>query len=132
MASIPFKDWVFDSLVTYGAIKDYDKTPHVGKGRSPKGNLSIQIGRIGELRESKDPNDQVWGLIGYAGLQSDGEIGPRFKGTLDEFCKLHNPEDPDGVFRAFSKAAQVAAQEFKARFKEKCHGKLENGLPKKA
>ena len=114
-----FNDWVFESLVSYGAIKDYSKTARSGKGKPPKGNLSIQIQRVAELRESKDPNDQMWGLIAYAGLQADGQIGKRFKSVVDEYCNRYSPPDPPAkLFKAISKAAIAARDEFKARFKE--------------
>jgi len=113
-----FNDWVFESLVSYGAIKDYSKTARSGKGKPPKGNLSIQIQRVAELRESKDPNDQMWGLIAYAGLQADGQIGKRFKSIVDDYCNYSSPDSPEKLFKAISKAAIAARDEFKSRFKE--------------
>ena len=114
-----FNDWVFESLVSYGAIRDYSKTARSGKGKPPKGNLSIQIQRIAELRESSDPNDQIWGMIAYSGLQADGQIGKRFKAIVDDYCNQYSPPDsPAKLFKAISKAAIAARDEFKARFKE--------------
>jgi len=114
-----FNDWVFESLVSFGAIKDYSKTAKSGKGKPPKGNLSVQIQKIAELRESPDPNNQMWGLISYAGLQSDGQIGKRLKTIVDDYCNRYSPPDPpEKVFKAISRAAIAARDEFKARFKE--------------
>jgi len=113
-----FNDWVFQQLVTFGAIRDYAKNPKTGKGKSPKGNLSVQQLRIKELREKDNRNDTLWGLIAYAGLMSDGEIGKKLRNKIDEFCKRENAEDPNRLFRAMEKAAKVAATEYKSRYKE--------------
>jgi hypothetical protein len=118
MDNLPFSDWVFQQLISFGAIRDYEKNPHTGKGRSPKGNMSVQQLRIKELRESASPDDRVWGLIAYAGLMADGEIGKRLTGEVDEFCQKYNPDNPVKLFRAMSKAAKIGCEEFKKRFKE--------------
>lgn len=119
MADMPFEHWIFQQLVTFGAIRDYEKTPHVGKGRSPKGNLSIQIGRISELRESSNPDEKVWGLIAYAGLQSEGQIGKRLTPIVQEFCDKTNPDDPAKLFKHMKTAAGLAFSEYNKRYKEK-------------
>lgn len=121
-----FNDWVFESLVSFGAVKDYSKTARSGKGKPPKGNMSIQIQKIAELRESKDPNDQMWGLISFAGLQADGQIGKRFRAIVDDYCnKYSSPDSPEKLFKAISKAAIAARDEFKSRFKETPKGTFE-------
>jgi hypothetical protein len=115
---MPFSHWVFESLIEVGAIRDYTRTERSGKGKPPKGNLSVQVLRISELRNSADPGDQLWGLIGYAALQSEGVIGQRLKATVEEFCAKNNPADPQKLFKVMAQAADLASKEFKSRYKE--------------
>jgi len=113
-----FSTWVFETLASVGAIKDYSKKARASKGKPPKGNMSIQIMRISELRTSTDHNLRLWGLIAYAGLQANGEIGPRLRTAVEEYCRKHNPQDPDRLYGAIARAAKNAAREFKAKYKE--------------
>lgn len=117
-----FNNWVFDSLVSCGAIKDYSKTSKSGRGKPPKGNLSIQVQRIAQLRRSTDSNEEMWGIIAYAGLQAEGVIGSRFKSVVDEYSKKYNPEDPAKLTASIEKAAFVANAQFKARYKDNPKG----------
>jgi hypothetical protein len=117
-AEMPFSTWVFETLVSIGAIKDYSRTEKSGKGKPPKGNLSVQITRISELRTNGDNNLRLWGIISYAGLQTNGEIGPKLKTKVEEYCQKCNPQDPNKLYDAIAKAAKNAATEFKARYKE--------------
>jgi len=117
-AEMPFSTWVFETLVSIGAIKDYSRTEKSGKGKPPKGNMSIQIMRISELRTSEDPNLKLWGLIAYAGLQTNGEIGSKLKTTIEEYCQKHNPQDQKKLHNAIKKAVQNASIEFRARYRE--------------
>ena len=118
MPEIEFKDWVFQQLVAYGAIRDYEKSPHEGKGRSPKGNFSIQQAKITQLRDSGDSNKTLWGLVGYAGLVANGDIGKRLKPKVLEFCQKMNPDNPQMLFDVIQRAANCAQSEFKVRYKE--------------
>lgn len=113
-----FKDWVFQQLVTYGAIRDYAKNPKSGKGKPPKGNLSVQQLRIKELREKDNRNETLWGLIAYAGLMSGGEIGKKLRNNIEAYCQRECSDDPERLFRVMEKAAKAAFNEYKARYKE--------------
>lgn len=113
-----FEEWVFNSLVNFGAVKDYAVTAKSGKGKKPKGNLSIQIGRISELRNSSNSDLKVWGLVGYAGLQSDGEFGPKMMKEVTEFAEKCDPEKSARIIKAMKRAAAAAKSEFMKRYKE--------------
>jgi hypothetical protein len=126
MPDMPFAHWVFKSLVENGAIRDYSVTPHSGKGKPPKGNLSIQVANIKALRESSNPNKSIWGLIGASlvgmGMAKDDAVGAgkklvkEYQAYVDSYCK----SEPEGkVLSAMQKAAISAGNEFKARYKEK-------------
>jgi hypothetical protein len=125
MPDMTFAQWVFKSLVDNGAIRDYSVSPPSGKGKPPKGNLSVQVARIKELRESKDPNESLWGLIGACLVGPEVSVaGPgkrlikEYELYVETFCKA---EPPGKVLAVMQKAAIVAATEFKARYKEKQH-----------
>jgi hypothetical protein len=108
-----FSQWVFDSLVEQGAIRDYSKTPP-GRGRQPSGNLSIQQARIAELKNSPDPNLVLWGLLGSA-LISDG-IGRRLVSQYGDYAAKYCPGDPNIVVSVMKKAATGVCAEYKARY----------------
>jgi hypothetical protein len=125
--ALSFSQWVFNSLVENGAIRDYAVAPPSGKGKPPKGNLSIQINKIKDLRESPDPNKSIWGLIAapLVALAVDKQapvVGAgkklikEYEAYVDTFCKS---EPPGRVIAAMQKAAISAGNEFKARYKEK-------------
>ena len=115
---MPFKDWVFEQLVSFGVVKDYSRTEKSSRGKPPKGNMSIQIARINELKNSGSPDLQMWGFIGYAGLMSEGEVGPKFTKTLQAFCDKAHPEDPAKLMKYMKLAVKTAYLEFKARYKD--------------
>lgn len=128
MDKIPFPDWVYQQLEECGAIRNYDKTPHTGKGRSPKGNLSVQIARITELRNNPKTGDQLWGLIAYLGLQAGGEIGKKMTTVVKEFSQRANSENPDKLYSAIQMAAKRGHEQFKLRYKEKVCEVLEPSI----
>jgi hypothetical protein len=113
-----FEEWVFTSLCEFGAIRDYSVAAKSGKGKKPKGNLSIQIARISELRNSSNLDLRLWGMIGYAGLQSAGEFGPKMLREVSEFAEKCDPEKSARIIKAMKRAAAAAKSEFMKRYKE--------------
>ena len=112
-----FGDWVFESLVKFGAIRDYSKNPKTGRGKPPKGNMTVQLPRISQLRKSSDPNEELWGIIAQVGLQSEGEVNNRTKRAVVDYSRKY-ADDPKKLMDAISKASKSACSEFKARYKE--------------
>lgn len=115
---MPYKDWIFEQLVKFGAIKDYSRTERSSRGKPPKGNLSVQVGKINELKNSPNVGLQMWGLISYAGLMNKGEVGPKFSKTLQAFCDQAHPKDPAKLMKYMKLAVKTAHLEFKARYKD--------------
>lgn len=111
-----FDEWVFRSLVKFGAIKDYSVSPKASKGRAPSGNLSVQIANIANLRKSEDPNMRLWGLIASAGLQGTGEFGKRMMSEVERFSTEVDPKASGRIIKAMKKAAKVARIEFDKRY----------------
>ena len=108
-----FSQWVFDSLVENGAIRDYAKTPP-GKGKPPSGNMSIQSAKIAELRKSPDPNLVLWGLVGQA-LVADG-VSRRLVSEYGDYAAKYYPEDPNKLVSVMRKAAMGACEDFKVKY----------------
>lgn len=111
-----FNNWLFSEMERVGIIKNYDKNPHTGKGRKPIGNLSVNVMRINELKQSSDVNHKVWGIVAYVAFVSNGEVGKKTENELENLEKS-NPE--------FSKLSKVVAQsaklvhnEFTARYRK--------------
>ena len=109
-----FSQWVFDSLVEHGAVRDYAQTPPSGRGKPPSGNLSVQVARIAELRKSQDPDDILWGLVGQA-LIGEG-VGKRLVKEYEEYAAKFFPRDSTRFLAIMQQAANGARMEFKSRY----------------
>jgi len=112
-----FSDWVFNSLIERGAVKDYSKTPHTGRGRKPSGSLSVSIDRLKELRASSDPNSVLWGLIGTSlvNMEKPG-AGRKLIKDYEEYAKRYFAENPPRFLACMQKAAVAAGTEFLKRY----------------
>jgi len=82
-----FSEYLFSEMERIGVIKNYDKTPHTGKGRKPSGNLSINPVRIFELKQSDNYDNKVWGTIAYIALVSNGIAGKKTANEIAELAK---------------------------------------------
>ena len=120
MNDIPFGQWVFSNLVRVGAVRDYDATPPSGKGKRPKGNLSVSVAKLQELRQSQDPNEVLWGLIGASlvGLGDEVGAGKRLINEYKNYVATYCKEEPRSLW-AMERGAIAAGKEFKSRYREK-------------
>jgi len=115
-----FEKWVFDELINVGAIRDYSKNPHTGKGRSPKGSHSVSVLKIGELRSSANQDCELWGLIGCTLLNMPEKpgVGPRLLKDFDAFAHKAYPQDPVKFLEIMRLAAVGAWNQYHANYKE--------------
>ena len=115
-----YDEWVFSELVRVGAIRDYSKNPPTGKGKPPKGSLSVQVVRIGELRQDPNVNQELWGLIGSTLLNNPPapNLGTGLLNKFAVFATKANPDNPTALVSAMRKAVDGAWHQYKANYKE--------------
>lgn len=111
-----FNTYLFEKMEDLGVIKNYDKSPHVGKGRKPLGNLSVNVAQICTMKADANPDVKLWGLVGYAAFVSGGEFGKKSINDLNDF--VAGMQDSQKVREAIIKAAKTLNQEFTTRFKK--------------
>ena len=115
-----FSQWIFNSLIENGVIIDYDKTPHVGKGRTPSGNLTLKLDKANLLRQSIDSNLSLWGFIGIGLNAGNRELSTRlsnlFKGFATTYCTAHPDENAEKLYEIMVRAVGCAMDEWKARY----------------
>lgn len=115
-----FSQWIFNSLIENGVIIDYDKTPHVGKGRTPSGNLTMKLDKANILRQSTDSNLSLWGFIGIGLNAGNRELSTRlsnlFKGFATTYCTAHPEENAEKLYEIMVRAVGCAMDEWKTRY----------------
>lgn len=115
-----FDEWVFDSLVKFGAVKDYSKNPHSGKGKPPKGSISLQPAKIAELRKSANPDEQLWGLVGspLVGLPESPRVSSHWLEEFQTYAQKFYSEDHNKLVEVMQKASIGAWHQYKKNYKE--------------
>lgn len=115
-----FEEWIFDSLIQFGAIRDYSKNPPSGKGKQPKGSISLQPVKISELRKSTNPDEQLWGLVGspLVGLPEVPRVTSHWVEEFQAYAQKFYSENPNKLVEIMQKASIGAWHQYKKNYKE--------------
>jgi hypothetical protein len=115
MESVGFT--VLEELIKYGAVRDFVKTPHTGKGKKPTSNISLVPVTIQAMRISQDKEEQFYGMIGIF-LMTDSDtsnMSTRLTNLLKKFCEDYNTENLENFHKNFLYICQETRKEYLKR-----------------